>query len=77
MKETEKTVAPIERFLYSLDQASEALGGLGRTSIFELIKTGDLSVVRIGRRTFVSQKALSDFVQEREVSSEVCDAAVQ
>jgi len=75
MQNIERRVAPIERLLYSLDQASEALGGLGRTSIFELIKQGQLKVVRIGRRTFVSQQALAEFVHRTELNSEVGDEA--
>jgi excisionase family DNA binding protein len=75
MQDTERRVAPIERLLYSLDQASEALGGLGRTSIFELIKEGELKVVRIGRRTFISQQALAEFVHRTELKSEVRNEA--
>ena len=74
MQETESRVIQIQRLLYSLEQASEVLGGLGRTSIFELIKAGEIKVVRIGRRTFISEKALTDFVQRSELKSEASNA---
>jgi excisionase family DNA binding protein len=76
MQNIEGRPIEIQRFLYSLDQASEALGGLGKTTIFELIKTGALKVVRIGRRTFISQNALTEFVSANELKSEVSNAAV-
>jgi excisionase family DNA binding protein len=74
MQDTESRVIQIQRLLYSLEQASEVLGGLGRTSIFELIKAGELKVVRIGRRTFISESALTDFVQRSELKSEASNA---
>ena len=74
MQDTESRVIQIQRLLYSLEQASEVLGGLGRTSIFELIKAGELKVVRIGRRTFISETALTDFVHRSELKSEARNA---
>jgi excisionase family DNA binding protein len=76
MENTESKVIEIPRLLLSLEQVSEVLGGLGRTSIYELIKTGELKVVRIGRRTFVSQNQLTEFVHTSELRTEVSSAAV-
>lgn len=40
------------RQLWSVDEAKRALG-LGKTSIYNLIRAGELSSVRIGRRRLV------------------------
>ena len=63
--ETLVTAPHSERLLYSLEQSSECLGGLGRTTIFELIRKGELQIVKIGRRTFITRKSLNDFVEAK------------
>ena len=49
--------------LYPLPVAQEVLGNLGRTSLYELIKSGDIKTVKIGARTFVTKLELEDFVK--------------
>lgn len=44
----------------------QALGGLGRSKVFELIKSGDLRSVKIGRRRFVVAESVTDFVGRLE-----------
>ena len=76
MQNIENKPIHIQRLLYSVDQVSEVLGGLGKTTIFELIKTRKLKVVKIGRRTFISQNALTEFVRANELKSEAGNEAV-
>jgi hypothetical protein len=38
------------------------LGGIGRTKLYELVHSGELSPVHIGRRTFFRQGDLEAFV---------------
>lgn len=47
----------------------EALGGLGRSKIYELIASGDLRTVTIGRRRFVPVTAVREFVARLEGAS--------
>lgn len=47
--------------LLSIKQAIFELG-VGRTSIYELINTGELKTVRIGRRRFVAIEAIDEFI---------------
>lgn len=42
--------------------AGLALGGLSRTKVYELIATGELRTVKIGRRRFVPATAVQEFV---------------
>jgi excisionase family DNA binding protein len=43
---------------------------ISRTTLYALIKTGDLQTVTIGRRRFVSQDQLNKFVSAASESSE-------
>lgn len=46
--------------------AGRALGGLGRTKVCELIQSGELRTVRIGRRRFVPTTAVEEYVARLE-----------
>ena len=48
--------------LYRVDEAAEALR-LSRSSIYELIRTGQLRTVKHGSRRLVPVAALDDFVR--------------
>lgn len=53
--------------LLTPDEFREALGNtIGRSSIYELLKTGRIKFVRIGRRILIPQNEVETFVQ-REV----------
>ena len=47
--------------LHKLSQVSERTG-LGRTSLYEQIKAGNLKVVRVGRAVRVKEADLADFI---------------
>lgn len=47
----------MERLLLTVRQTSETLS-LGRTKIYELIKEGRLSTVKVGRRTLVRMSSI-------------------
>jgi excisionase family DNA binding protein len=51
--------------LVSVDEVAAQLGVSPRT-VRSLIATGDLKVLRIGRRVLVSRETLLAFVRERE-----------
>lgn len=46
--------------------AGKALGGLGRTKVYELITSGELRTVKIGRRRFVPAAAVEEYVSRLE-----------
>lgn len=46
--------------------AGKALGGLGRTKVYELISSGELRTVKIGRRRFVPASAVEEYVARLE-----------
>jgi excisionase family DNA binding protein len=47
--------------LLSIKQATFELG-ISRTSLYELIATGQLKTVKIGRRRFVTVEAIQEFI---------------
>lgn len=49
--------------LRSLPEAQSELG-IGRSTIYKLIATGDLATVKIGRRQLVAQAELERFVRD-------------
>lgn len=46
------------RALFPVPEAKQILGGIGTTTIYELMKTGQIERVNIGRRAFVTAKSL-------------------
>lgn len=43
--------------------------GLGRTKVFELIRSGELRSFAVGTRRLVSESAIADFIAKREAES--------
>jgi hypothetical protein len=53
----------MERLLVSIVDSQEILGGVGRTTIWKLVKARELEQVCIGRRAFITQTSLSAYVE--------------
>ncbi len=51
-----------KRRLVPIPGAREQLGGIGHTTIYDLIKRGELVKVNIGRRSFVTADSLEAYV---------------
>ena len=47
--------------LFSIDQVMERLG-VGRNTIFNLLSSGQLRSVKLGRRRMISEAAICDFI---------------
>jgi excisionase family DNA binding protein len=54
-----------ERRLISVAEATEWLGGISPSTFYALVKEGELSLVKIGRRSFVRAEELDDFVRRK------------
>ncbi len=61
---TETTPRP-QHLLLTVEEAAEVLR-VGRTTIFHLIRTGELATVQIGRLRRVSMESLQQFTRERQ-----------
>lgn len=60
--------APVKNFeplAYHLEQAFRLLG-IGRNTGFLLLKTGDLESYRVGRRRYITRKALETFIANQQ-----------
>lgn len=55
---TEKT--PVERVLYTTEEVASALG-IGSTKVKELIRTGELRSVKIGRLRRILRTSVNDY----------------
>jgi hypothetical protein len=51
-----------DRLLVPYDDAMAILGGIGRTTLYELFERDELVRVRIGRRGFCTAKSLAAYV---------------
>ena len=50
------------RALYSIEETWARLGGISRSSLYALLRTGDLPSVVIGCRRFVSAEAIATLI---------------
>lgn len=50
------------RELYSIEDARYLLGGISRATIYDLLNSGELTSVVIGRRRFVPAAAIASFI---------------
>jgi predicted DNA-binding transcriptional regulator AlpA len=48
--------------LVSIPEAREILGGIGHTTMYELIKRGEVTKVSIGRRSFITSESLAAYM---------------
>ena len=62
---TTRARSAIDPLLLTIPEAAQVLA-VGRTTMYELIGTGEIRLVRIGRSVRVSIATLEDFVAERE-----------
>jgi hypothetical protein len=49
--------------LNNIEEAQQKLGGLGRTRLFHLLQTGELQSVKIGRRRFIPDSSLQQYIE--------------
>ena len=52
-----------ERATYTVDEAAKLLG-IGRNLCYEKVKTGEIPVIRIGRRLLVPRRALEKLLEQ-------------
>jgi excisionase family DNA binding protein len=52
----------VERVTFGVDEAAEMLG-IGTTLAKELIRTGELRSIKIGRRRMIARADLDEFVE--------------
>ena len=54
------------RLLHSIEGTREILGDVGRTKTYELIGAGKLKRVKIGTRSFITDRSIRAYVRELE-----------
>ena len=53
------------RHLLPVTEARQQLGGISPTTFYALFKEGELSLVKIGRRSFIQAEDLDDFLRRK------------
>jgi predicted DNA-binding transcriptional regulator AlpA len=54
-----------QRLLVPINDSCEKLGGISRPTLYGLVNTGELDLVKIGTRSFITAESLRDFVDRR------------
>jgi hypothetical protein len=62
MKLTTLEQHPIAPKLYAINATQERLGGLGRTMVYRLITAGELQLVKIGTRSFITAESIDGYL---------------
>jgi excisionase family DNA binding protein len=57
------------RHLMPINEARHQLGGISPSTFYALVKEGELSLVKIGRRSFVNAEDFDDFLRRKATSS--------
>ncbi|MDP9429575.1 MAG: helix-turn-helix domain-containing protein [Actinomycetota bacterium] len=52
----------MERLLMPIEDGANALG-VGRTTVYALVKAGELETVKIGRRSLITAESLREYVE--------------
>ena len=58
----------IEKVGYSIEEAAQSLG-VGRTTVYDLMNSGDLESVKVGRRRIIPVDAVSAFLAARRAAA--------
>jgi predicted DNA-binding transcriptional regulator AlpA len=65
----------IRNRLLPIPEAREILGGIGHTTIYQLIKNGEIIKVNLGRRGFVTSESIEAFLVRLTEGSEAGGSA--
>jgi excisionase family DNA binding protein len=66
-----------ERDLYSIDEARERLGGISRNLIYEILRSGRLSSVRLGCRRLIPAAAIAQLIAQSATTISPAEAAAR
>jgi hypothetical protein len=51
-----------DRLIVPYDEARSILGGISRTTLWELVNRGEVTRVNVGRRGFITAKSIAAYV---------------
>lgn len=69
-KQITEGTSPVRRKLYRVEQVAEVLN-VGRTKVFDLIRSGQLASVKVGGSRRVTEQAIDDYIGRLCHESEV------
>jgi excisionase family DNA binding protein len=49
--------------LHDVETTQQLMGGIARTTVFELIRSGELGSVKVGRRRMVPQSQIDAYIR--------------
>ncbi len=58
-----------DRLLHPIPEARQLLGGISHTFFYELVRSGELTLTKLGSRSFVTHSELERLVDRRSQSN--------
>ena len=55
-------MSALQRLLLTIDETRDALGGIGRTKVYELAAEGEIVKVNVGTRGFITAESVAAYV---------------
>lgn len=55
--------------LVSMPDSSKLLGGIGRTKLYELVRRGEVTRVKLGARSFITADSLANYLDRLVVEA--------
>jgi hypothetical protein len=59
----------VRRKLYAVAECRALLGGIGKTFFYDLVKRGELEVIKLGRRSYVTAEAIDALISRSRRAS--------
>ncbi|MCV7298091.1 helix-turn-helix domain-containing protein [Mycobacterium barrassiae] len=69
-------MATASKRLIPIPEARQLLGGIGHTTVYELVKRGEILKVNIGRRGFITSESLEGYMDRLTKVDGVKDAEI-
>jgi len=52
----------LKRKLYSIDEVAEMMGDVSRSTVYNLVRSGNLAAVKLGRSTRITSESVEGFI---------------
>ena len=59
----------MQKILHSIPATGELLGGSGRNTVYELVNADELELVKLGRRSFITDESIRALVERKKLEA--------
>jgi excisionase family DNA binding protein len=62
---------PLRREVYSIPESQRILGGISRTLMFDLIKSGEIKTIKVGSRRLIPRSSIDAFLVNKLLEEDI------